>query len=204
MSDDHFEVAMYSLLGIGVLLDIFCYKYRKLAAIIFFYECAHLLLLSFVSFDHGLDSAFVTFASLMVYIGTLGCHAGICTVAATMFYFIIEFMIPKFRDEEDAKYHYLIYHKILYLMSLLVSSSLCFLAINWVLNLVENLKKLEMGPRALIDQMSEGCLLYSFDKNKLIFCNSMAQKFLLQKNDKKKESGERAFDEEAVIRSHQP
>ena len=140
MSDDHFEVAMYSLLGIGVLLDIFCYKYRKLANIIFFYECAYLLLLSLISFDHGLDSAFVIFASFLVYIVTLGCHAGICTMTAAIFYFIIVFMIPKFRDEEDARYHYLIYHKILYLISLLVSSPLCFLAINWVLNLVEKLK----------------------------------------------------------------
>ena len=140
----------------------------------------------------------------MVYVGTLGCHAGICTITATMFYFVIQFMIPKFRDEEDANYDYLIYHKILYLLSLLVSSSLCFLAINWVLNLVAKLKKLEMGPRTLIDQMSEGCLLYSFDKNKLIFCNSMAQKFLFQKNDKNQENVEWVSAEEAVNRSHQP
>ena len=52
--------------------------------------------------------------------------------------------------------------------------------------------------------MSEGCLLYSFDKNKLIFCNNMAQNFLFQKNDKKKESGEKTYDEEVVSRSRQP
>ena len=193
------------MLGIGVLLDIFCYKYRKLASLVFFYECVHLLLLALISFDHGLDSAFVTFASLMIYMGALGCHAGICTVTAAMFYFIIEFMIPKFRDEENDEYHYLTYHKILYLVNLVVSSSLWFLAINWVLNLVERLKKLEMGPRTLIDQMSEGCLLYSFDKNKLLFCNSIAQRFLFQKNEiKKKSSEQRLSADEAMDRSRQP
>ena len=91
--DSYFEIAIYSMLGIGVMLDTFCCKYRKLAACLFAYECVNMLLNACICVDKGVLSSFVTFASLLIYVVMLGCHAGSCMIMSTLSYFIIEFVI---------------------------------------------------------------------------------------------------------------
>ena len=91
--DSNFDIVMYSMLGIGVLLNTFCCKYRKFAAVLFAYECVNLLLNAFICVDRGVVSSFLTFASLLIYVVTLGCHAGICMILSVLTYFLIEFVI---------------------------------------------------------------------------------------------------------------
>ena len=43
-----FAIAMYSMLAVGVLLNLACWKYRKLAMGLFYYECFMLLLTNFM------------------------------------------------------------------------------------------------------------------------------------------------------------
>ena len=81
------------MLGIGVILDIFCYKYHKLAAGLYIFDCTYLLLGTCINVDNGVDSAFLTFVSLLTYNLTLGCQAGICTISSLLLYFIIELTI---------------------------------------------------------------------------------------------------------------
>ena len=142
-NDESFQIAMYTMLGVGVILDIFCYKYHKLAAVLYIFDCVYLLLNTCINIDTGVESAFLTFASLLTYNLALGCQAGICTISSMLLYFIIELTIdsnPSYETDSpeittDIDLGYLVYYKILYLISLFVFSTLGFLAINWVLRL---------------------------------------------------------------------
>ena len=159
--EPYYEIAIYSTISIGVLLDTFCWKYRKLAGVLFIYECINLLLSAFICTEVGVHSSFVTFASLLLLLITLGCHAGICIFLALVSYFIIELVLnPNASDKEAPSY--LIYHMVIYFFGLLVSTMLSFLVIKWIFRLLRKLEMSEQTPRNLIDQMSEGCLVYSF------------------------------------------
>ena len=126
------------MLGVGVILDIFSYKYHKLAAILYIYEGAYLFLSHCIIIDKGVYGAFITFASLLTYNFTLGCQAGICTISSTLLYFFIEFTIDSSSDDDDANdLKYLVYYRVLYLFSLFFFSTLGFLAINWALKLYD-------------------------------------------------------------------
>ena len=136
----NFDIVMYSMLGIGVLLNIFCCKYRKLAAGLFAYECVNLLLSAFICVDRGVVSSFLTFASLLIYVVTLGCHAGICMILSVLTYFLVEFVIEPQVTGNQFEEKYLTYHKILYQMSLFVSCSFGFIVIKWMFRLLSRLK----------------------------------------------------------------
>ena len=126
------------MLGIGVLLDIFCKKYRKLASGLFAYECMILFLDSCVCVDRGVYSAYLTFMSLLVYTIVLGCQFGMCIVVTTLCYFIIEFVLePQVSGKDNA---YLIYHKVLFQICQFVFCSLGLMAINWMFKLYRNMK----------------------------------------------------------------
>ena len=60
-------------------------------------------------------------------------------------------------------------------MSLFASCSFGFIVIKWMFRLLSRLKLSQKEPRDLIDNMSEGCLLYSFQKKKVTYCNSVAK-----------------------------
>ena len=93
MVEPYYEIAMYSLIGVGVLIDTFCWKYRKLALGLFAYECTILLLSSTICNVMGGHSSFMIFASLLLNVITLGCHSGVSTFLAMISYFIIQFVL---------------------------------------------------------------------------------------------------------------
>ena len=86
-------VAMYTMISLRVLLDVACWKYRKLATSLFIFECTILILNGFAPINYGYFGSFVTLVSLFMLVTMLGCHfPGPNIVFATLFYFIIEFV----------------------------------------------------------------------------------------------------------------
>ena len=85
----HFDIAMYSMLAVGVILDLACWKYRNLAMGLFPYECFMLILTNCMPINYGVYSAFVTFSCLLAIVITLGYHTGVSIVISTLLYFLI-------------------------------------------------------------------------------------------------------------------
>ena len=50
---EKFEIVLYLVLGVGVILDLVCLKYRKVARGLFYYECVIIVLMSFVPIENG-------------------------------------------------------------------------------------------------------------------------------------------------------
>ena len=119
---------MYSTVSVGVLLDTFCWKYRKLAGVLFIYECINLLLSALICTEVGVHSSFVTFSSLLLLLITLGCHAGVCIFLALVTYFILEFVLIPIASYKEAP-SYLIFHSVINFVGLLVFTILSFLVI---------------------------------------------------------------------------
>lgn len=91
--EPYFEIAMYSTLTLGVLLDLACWKYRKLATFIFSFECISMVLIGCAPINYGHYGSFVTLATLFVLVTMFVCHfPGLNIVGAIIFFCIIEFV----------------------------------------------------------------------------------------------------------------
>ena len=83
---------MYSMLAVGVLLDLASLWKRKAAYLLFGFECVLLLLEGFVPIDYGKSEAFVVFLWLLGLQGALGCHSGPNILVSAVIYFALEFI----------------------------------------------------------------------------------------------------------------
>ena len=81
------------MLGIGVLLDIICFKFRKVAMVLFYYECVLIALLAFVPIDYGYSAPFISMVNFLFTVTMFGCHAGIDIVISLILFFLIQFLI---------------------------------------------------------------------------------------------------------------
>ena len=71
---DKFQIAMITMLVLGVILDLICCKYRKFALGCFYYACVLLVLTNFIPIDYGYYGPFVTMAHVYIFVAFLGCH----------------------------------------------------------------------------------------------------------------------------------
>ena len=83
---------MPAMLVVGVLLDISCWKFRKMTMILLTYECVMLVLNGCLPVDKGVDGPFQNFASLLILQVFLGCHAAVTIIFSTLLFFLIEFL----------------------------------------------------------------------------------------------------------------
>ena len=79
------------MVGVGVLLDLACWRYRKMAKVLFFFECLQLVLEGFVPIDFGQSQAFFVCVQLLLLQVTVGLHSGPNIVASTLLFFVIQF-----------------------------------------------------------------------------------------------------------------
>ena len=49
--ESNFEVVIYAIFGFGIVLDLVCIKYRKVAKCLFYYECVLVVLMAFLPFE---------------------------------------------------------------------------------------------------------------------------------------------------------
>ena len=133
------------MISIGVVLDILCFKYRRLSSGLFFYEIVLLVLTNCIYIDKGVYSTFVTSMTLLGYVLCLSCYQGTAILIATAVYFLIEFILNRNVEAEEAQnnLNYLNFHKVVFCMSLFVLSSLGFMGLNWVLQLASKLGSLQ-------------------------------------------------------------
>lgn len=177
-SKQYFQYVMCAFIMIGVVLDILCYKYRKLASFLFFYECLHLCMASLVFVDHGVHGAFVTFVTLLAYVLCLGCYQGIALITALAVYFMIQFVVLAEVQADEAKLGYLAYHKVLYMLCLFFLGTFGSITLNWVLKLVVNFERSKQTSMTLIRQMTEGCFIYDLENENITYCNGEAQSIM--------------------------
>ena len=133
---------MYSMIVLGVLLDVACWKYRKLATCLFLFECVIVILNGFAPINYGYYGPFVTLVSLFVLVTMLACHfPGPNIVFVTLFYFMIEF-VQQPMVTESPNYSY---QKFICMLTLFVLSSLVWMLIRWVLRLQTRFKVVQKG-----------------------------------------------------------
>ena len=75
---------MATLILLGILLDILCWKYRKSSQYIIYYELTRMLIMAFVPIDHGETTNGVFFMQLLYYMILYSCNPGPNTIASTI------------------------------------------------------------------------------------------------------------------------
>ena len=85
-------MTIYGILILGVVLDLACWRWRKLSNYLFIYECLYMGAISFVPLNYGTYEAFVICMNMLILILTIGCNAGVDIIISTLLYFLIAFV----------------------------------------------------------------------------------------------------------------
>ena len=80
------------MLAIGIILDLVCWRYRKVANGLFIFECLNLIAVNFVPLNYGNYEPFITSLSLLILVVTIGCHGGVNIVQASLLCFLMLFV----------------------------------------------------------------------------------------------------------------
>ena len=80
------------MLILGVVLDLLCWRWRKVAKILFFYECFYMIIIGLIPMNYGSYQSFITCIELLILVVMIGCNAGLNIITATILYFIISFV----------------------------------------------------------------------------------------------------------------
>ena len=80
------------MLILGVILDLLCWRWRKVANTLFYYECFFMVITSLIPMNYGSYQSFITCIELLILVVMIGCKAGLDIITATIMYFIISFV----------------------------------------------------------------------------------------------------------------
>jgi len=177
--DNYAAPVMYILLGIGVLLDLTCWRYRSITKTLFVYECTLLMASNLLPMDYGLFEAQVICSDFLIIIATVGCHPSVNVIFSALFFFIVLFVeSPIVRDASSAFDQ--TYSKVVHLSSLLFYSTLIWVAFKYASRLYERLADPnEDKKETLINVMSEGVIIMNTtNSDKIAFTNETARVIL--------------------------
>lgn len=122
---------MISLLFLGIMLDLWCWKSRSVAQCLFIYEFLHILVVNSIEVDYGFYQSFALFCEISIIAVAVGCNSCANVVSATLVFFFISFVeIPVLRDDS----HYNQTHiKIFFNMVTLLFTMAAWMAINYLM-----------------------------------------------------------------------